>query len=53
MSNKIHTVQAGESLWLIAKRLLGKASRYTEIVAANGLKTSVLYPGQQLLIPEI
>lgn len=47
-----YVVTKGDTLWGIAKKHLGKASRYVEIVRLNGLKTSVLYAGQTLTIPE-
>lgn len=47
----IYTVVKGDTLWGIAKKHLGKASRYVEIVQMNGIKTSVLYAGQMLRLP--
>lgn len=47
-----YTVVKGDSLFEIAKQQLGKGSRYTEIVKMNGLKTSTIYPGQVLKLPE-
>ena len=35
-----------------AEAQLGKGSRYTEIVKLNGLKTSTIYVGQVLKLPE-
>ena len=49
--NMIYTVVKGDTLWGIAKHLLGSAARYADIVRLNRLKTSVLYSGQQLQIP--
>ncbi len=49
---RIYTVVKGDSLWMIAKKQLGKGARYTEIVALNGLKTSTIYAGQKLKLPE-
>ena len=37
---------------MIAQTLLGKGSRYTEIVKLNGLKSNVLKTGQVLVLPE-
>ncbi len=48
---RIYTVKDGDTVWGIAKELLGSSSRYAEIVQINGLKTSVLYPGQKLKVP--
>jgi len=47
----IYTVVKGDTLWGIAKKLLGSGTRYTEIVKLNGLKSSVIYAGQKLKIP--
>ena len=47
-----HTVVKGDTLWGIAKQYLGSGFRYTEIVKLNGLKTSVIYSGQKLKIPQ-
>lgn len=51
-SNRRYTVVKGDSLFEIAKQQLGKGSRYTEIVKLNALKTSTIYPGQVLKLPE-
>ncbi len=50
-SERIYTVVTGDTLWGIAQKLLGKGSRYTEIVKLNGLKSSMIYSGQRLKIP--
>ena len=47
-----YMVVKGDSLWGIAQKLLGSGARYTEIVKLNGLKTSMIYPGQKLKIPQ-
>lgn len=52
MDQVVYTVQPGDTLWGVARLTLGECRRYTEIVRANGLKTSVLYAGQQLRIPK-
>ena len=50
-ADHIHIVTKGDTLWGIAKKYLGSGYRYTEIVKLNGLKTSVIYSGQELRIP--
>jgi len=52
VTGRSYTVVKGDSLFEIAKKQLGKGSRYTEIVKLNGLKTSTIYPGQVLKLPE-
>lgn len=47
-----YTVKNGDSLWKIAKELLGSGSRYSEIIDLNGLKSDVLHVGQKLKIPK-
>ena len=49
---RIHTVVHGDTLWGIAKTYLASGARYTEIVKINGLKSSVIYTGQKLKIPQ-
>ena len=51
-AGRTYTVKHGDTLWQIAQTLLGKGSRYTEIVKLNGLKSNVLKTGQVLQIPE-
>ena len=51
-TERIHTVVKGDTLWGIAKKYLGSGFRYTEIVKLNGLKSSVIYAGQKLKIPQ-
>jgi len=52
---KTYTVQRGDSLWTIAKRLLGSGSRWKELYEANrrviGPDPSKIFPGQVLRIP--
>lgn len=48
---RIYKVSAGDTLWGIAKKHLGRVSRYTEIVRLNGLKTAYLSEGQLLVLP--
>ena len=49
---RVHTVVHGDTLWGIAKTYLSSGARYTEIVKLNGLKSSVIYAGQKLKIPQ-
>lgn len=51
-TERIYTVVKGDTLWGIAKTHLGSGYRYTEIVALNGLKTSLIYAGQKLKLPQ-
>lgn len=50
-----YTVKSGDSLWAIAKKLLGNGSRYTEIYELNksiiGSNPNLIYPGQTFTIP--
>ncbi len=45
-----HTVAAGETLWGIAERYYGSGALWTRLRDANGLTSSVIYPGQVLRI---
>lgn len=47
-----YTVKAGDSLWEIAKTLLGNGSRYGEIIKLNGIKNDVIRVGQVLKVPK-
>ena len=49
---RTYTVKSGDTLWGIAKKELGSGARYTEIVQLNGLKTTTIYSGQKLKLPE-
>lgn len=51
-AQRTYTVETGDTLWGISKKKLGSGSRYTEIVKLNGLKTSTIYKGQVLKLPE-
>ena len=47
-------VQPGDSLWAIARRAEPSAdprATVDAIVAANGIRTSALVPGQRLVVP--
>ena len=51
--DRTYTVQPGDSLSLIAKRLLGNAGRFSEIAALNGIQNpNIIHPGQVLRIPQ-
>lgn len=47
-----YTVKKGDSLWNIAKKLLGSGTEWPQIQKANGLKGTVIHPGQKLKIPK-
>lgn len=45
-------VQAGDSLWKLARRRLGRGSRWSEFLAANpGIDPALLQPGSVLVVP--
>jgi nucleoid-associated protein YgaU len=46
-----YTIVKGDSLWNIAKKLLGSDVSYTEIKQLNDLNSDFIYPGQVLIIP--
>lgn len=46
-----YIVQKGDTLWGIAEKLLGNGSNYILIMTANHLTDSMIYPGQELIIP--
>ena len=46
-----YKVQKGDTLWSIAKKLLGDGNRYKEIQKVNNLKDTIIYPGTVLQIP--
>ena len=47
-----YVVQQGDSLWKIAEKFLGNGSRYTDIMAWNSLKNTMIYPNQVLIVKE-
>ena len=47
----VHTVVKGDTLSELAKKYLGKSSRYKEIMKLNGLKTDLIKIGKKLKIP--
>lgn len=49
----IHTVAAGESLWSISKRYLGKGGNYKKIMRLNELEDSKIIVGMKLKIPKL
>lgn len=48
---KSYTVQKGDSLWKIAKLMLGSGARYTEIIKLNNMTDTVIRPGDILYLP--
>ena len=46
-----YTVQPNDTLWGIARNLLGVGTRYTEIMMLNRLETTTIRAGQILLLP--
>jgi len=48
----VHIVQAGDTLWAVAKKYYGNGNQYPKIAEANKIKNpSLIYPGQKLVIP--
>lgn len=47
-----YTVKKGDSLWKIAKKLLGNGSKYPLIKKANGISKDLIRVGQKLKIPK-
>lgn len=48
----LYTVQRGDTLWDIAKAHYGRGVKYKEIMAANGMKSTVIRAGMKLKIPK-
>lgn len=46
-----YMVQAGDTLWSIAERFLGDGSRWDELYSANGLSSTMIHPGQVIVLP--
>lgn len=46
-----YTVKKGDTLWTIAKKLLGDGNKYKDIQKLNGLKDTVIYPNMVLKMP--
>lgn len=47
-----YVVKKGDSLWKIAKKMLGKGSEYTKIMKLNGMESTVIYPEEVLRLPK-
>ena len=48
---RTYKVKSGDSLWKIAATQLNNGSRWTEIQKLNGLKSTTIYAGQVLKLP--
>lgn len=48
-----YTVEQGDTLYKIAKKLWGNGTKYPRIMTANGLTTTLIKPGMVLVIPDI
>lgn len=46
-----YVVTSGDTLWSIAKQMLGSGNRYNEIISLNKLENDVIYVGQVLRLP--
>lgn len=51
VSSKLYTVVKGDSLWAIAQKQMGDGTKWQQIYNLNGLKSTTVYPGQILKIP--
>lgn len=49
---RTYVVEHGDTLYSISKRMLGAGSRYKEIMQLNGMKTTTIFIGSALKIPE-
>lgn len=50
-SYRTYTVKNGDSFWSIAVEQLGDGRRYKEIKALNNYSSDMIYPGQELKLP--
>ena len=48
-----YVVQRGDTLWNLAKKLLGRGGRWTEIAALNNISGTMIRDGQVLKIPAL
>lgn len=48
-----YTVQKNDTLWAIAKNFYGDGNKYTKIVEANKLASTVIHAGEVLTIPDV
>lgn len=48
-----YTVEQGDTLYKIAKKLWNNGNKYPRIMTANGLATTLIKPGMVLVIPDI
>jgi len=48
----LYTVKQGDTLWKIAKKHLGKGTKYKSIMEANGMKSTLIRVGQTIKIPK-
>ena len=46
----VYKVEAGDSLWKIAKEYLGSGWKYADIMKQNGLRSATIHPGDLLVI---
>ena len=47
-----YVVQAKDTLWGIAKKLLGNGNKYKTITTANGMTSTIIHTGDVLNIPK-
>lgn len=48
-----YCVKKGDSLWKIAKNMLGSGMRYSEIMALNNMESAIIHPGDVLYLPRV